>query len=151
MPIPVPVPWAYVLVYLIGIPIEWTWPIRLPFVVSTTATLAAGIATFAAGAAIAGWGWLTFHKAGTTRVPGEVSSELVAWGPYRFTRNPMYVGMAIAYVGEALIQRHVWPLLLLPVVIAFVNWVVIPVEERNLTHAFGDRYTDYCRTVRRWF
>lgn len=151
LPFPLPVPWAYVLVYLIGVPIEWTWPIRLPFAVRTTVTLAAGLALFGVGAAIAGAGWFTFHRAGTTRVPGKMSSELVTWGLYRFTRNPMYLGMAIAYVGEALIQRHVWPLLLLPLVIGFVNWIVIPVEHTNLTRMFGDQYTEYCRRVRRWF
>ena len=150
LPVHLPVPWVYVLVYLAGVPLEWKWPVRLPFQVSPAVTLPAGMATFAIGAAIAGWGWITFRRAGTTRVPGEMSTEFVTWGPYRFTRNPMYLGMAIAYVGEALIQRHVWPLLLLPLVLAFVNWAVIPVEQANLTRAFGDRYLEYCRRVRRW-
>ena len=62
----------------------------------------------------------------------------------------MYLGMAIAYVGEALIQRHVWPLLLLPIVIGFVNWIVIPVEQANMAAAFGDSYVAYRLRVRRW-
>ena len=150
LPFHLPVPFAYVLVYLAGIGLEWTVPIRLPIQVEPGVTMAAGIGTFLLGAAIAGWGWMTFHKAGTTRIPGKLSSELVTWGPYRFTRNPMYLGMAIAYIGEALIQRHVWPVILLPLVIGFVNWIVIPVEQTNMTAAFGDAYTKYQQRVRRW-
>ena len=149
LPIHLPVPWAYVLVYLAGVPLGWIWPIRVSLYDGPYVALA-GACVFALGAAIAGWGWITFHQAGTTRVPGKISAEFVTWGPYRFTRNPMYLGMAIAYVGEALIQRHVWPLLLFPLVIAFVNWIVIPVEETNLAHAFGETFLAYRRRVRRW-
>lgn len=150
LPIHLPVPWAYVLVYLLGIPLGWRWPIHLSLY-DRAGVPFAGVGIFALGAAIAGWGWIIFRKAGTTRVPGRLSSQLVTWGPYRFTRNPMYLGMAIAYVGEALIQKHVWPLLLLPLVIAFVNWVVIPVEQENMRAAFGEQYIEYQRRVRRWF
>jgi len=150
LPIHLPVPWVYVLVYLIGVGLEWTVPVPSPLHLTPAATAVSGIVVFALGAAIAGWGWFTFHKAGTTRVPGKLSSELVTWGPYRFTRNPMYLGMVIAYVGEALIQRHVWPLLLLPIVVGFVNWIVIPVEQANMAAMFGDSYAAYCHRVRRW-
>jgi len=143
------VPFAYVLVYLAGIPPGWIWPIHLPLY-DGVAAMYAGAVVFSLGAAIAAWGWITFQRAGTTRVPGKISSQFVTWGPYRFTRNPMYLGMAIAYIGEALIQRHVWPLLLFPLVIVFVNWIVIPVEETNLTRVFGDTYLEYRRRVRRW-
>jgi len=149
LPFHLPVPFAYVLVYLAGVPLGWAWPIHVS-AYEGTAVMYAGAAVFALGAAIAGWGWFTFQRAGTTRVPGKISSQLVTWGPYRFTRNPMYVGLTIAYIGEALIQRHVWPLVLLPLVIAFVNWIVIPVEETNLAHVFGETYREYCRRVRRW-
>lgn len=150
LPIHLPVPWVYVLVYLAGVALESVWPVSLPVQADPHVTLAAGLATFAIGAAIAGWGWVTFQKAGTTRVPGEASSQLVTWGPYRFTRNPMYLGLAIGYIGETLLLRQVWPILLLPIVIAYVNWIVIPVEQANLTHIFGEHYAEYCRRVRRW-
>ena len=150
LPVHLPVPWVYVLVYLIGVGLEWTIPVAPLLHVAPQVTAVSGIIIFAIGAALAGWGWITFQKAGTTRVPGRLSSELVTWGPYRFTRNPMYLGMAMAYVGEALIQRHVWPVLLLPVVIGFVNWIVIPVEQANMASAFGERYVEYAKRVRRW-
>jgi protein-S-isoprenylcysteine O-methyltransferase Ste14 len=146
----VPVPWVFVLGYLIGIGIQWLRPVWSPVHPSPNLTLAVGLTIFALGMAIAGWGWLTFRKARTTTIPGEASSELVTWGPYRFSRNPMYVGLAVAYVGEACILRQIWPLLLLPLVVAYVNWVVIPVEQARLTEVFGDRYVRYREQVRRW-
>jgi len=145
----IPVPWVFILTYLAGAAIDYaTGP---HFFIKRVPRLGiAGAAVFAVGAAIAGWGWLTFRKARTTTVPGEISSRFVTWGPYRFTRNPMYVGLVVAYVGEAMILRQIWPLLLLPLVVAYVNWVVIPVEEGKLTEVFGDEYLGYQARTRRW-
>jgi protein-S-isoprenylcysteine O-methyltransferase Ste14 len=145
----IPVPWVFVLGYLVGVVLEslsnfprsWTWfpQARL-----------AGAAVFTIGALVAGWGLLTFRKARTTTVPGARSARLVTWGPYRFTRNPMYVGLVLAYVGEAGILTQVWPLALLPLVVVYVNWVVIPLEESTLVEAFGAEYEQYRTRVRRW-
>ena len=145
----IPVPWVYILTYLAGAAINYaTGPHS--FINGAPHLGIAGAIVFAVGATIAGWGWLTFRKARTTTVPGERSSRFVTWGPYRFTRNPMYVGLVVAYVGEALILRQIWPLLLLPLVVAYVNWVVIPVEEGKLTEVFGDKYRGYQARTRRW-
>ena len=54
------------------------------------------------------------------------------------------------YQLRNLILRQIWPLLLLPLVFAYVNWVVIPVEEGNLTEVFGDEYRGYQARTRRW-
>ena len=145
----IPVPWVFVLSYLAGVVIEYatrphSFAKKVPWLSMS------GAVVLVIGAAIAAWGWLTFRKARTTTVPGETSSQFVTWGPYRFMRNPMYVGLAVAYVGEALILRQIWPVLLLPLVIAYVNWVVIPVEESKLTEVFGAEYTRYKTRTRRW-
>jgi protein-S-isoprenylcysteine O-methyltransferase Ste14 len=76
--------------------------------------------------------------------------SLVTSGPYRKSRNPMYVGLALAYLGEAGMLRQVWPALLLPLVLAYLNWVVIPVEEARLTEVFCEAYDSYRSNVRRW-
>ena len=149
LPIDVPVPWVFVLGYLVGVAIEMAWPPRVLAVQAPRLNLA-GAVVFAVGAGIAAWGWLTFHKAGTTTIPGKVSTRLVTWGPYRFTRNPMYVGLTIAYLGEAGILQQLWPVVFLPLVLAYVDRVVIPVEEANLQRVFGDAYDEYRRRVRRW-
>jgi protein-S-isoprenylcysteine O-methyltransferase Ste14 len=146
----VPVPWVFVLAYLIGVGLEFVWPVHVGAEVNPTVSLAVGGVVFTLGAVIAGWGLVTFRRARTTTVPGRISSQLVNWGPYRFSRNPMYVGLAVAYLGEAAILRQVWPALLLPFVLAYVNWIVIPVEQAKLTEAFDQEYADYRRRVRRW-
>ncbi len=144
----VPVPWVFVLVYLIGVAMERAWPTHL-FEQVPYLGVAGGV-VLGIGAAIASWGLVTFWKAKTTTVPGKTSSQMVTWGPYRFTRNPMYVGLAIAYLGEALLLRQVWPVVFLPLVIAYVHWIVIPLEESKLQEAFGDRYDQYRARVGRW-
>jgi protein-S-isoprenylcysteine O-methyltransferase Ste14 len=145
----IPVPWVFVLAYLVGAGLQLMFFRR-----SNTATLASlhvpGIVLFALGAALAGWAWLIFHKAGTTRIPGKASTTLVTTGPYHVTRNPMYIGLALAYLGEAGILKQVTPVAILPFVIAYLNWVVIPVEEARLYEVFGERYETYRSSVRRW-
>lgn len=145
----VPVPWVFVLAYLCGYAVERALPTR-PFVDAHPWLNLLGCAVFVIGLIVAGWGWVTFLRTRTTTVPGEASSRLVTWGPYRFTRNPMYAGLSLVYLGEAGLLRQAWPVAFLPLVVAYVNWVVIPVEERMLGERFGDAYEQYRRRVRRW-
>jgi protein-S-isoprenylcysteine O-methyltransferase Ste14 len=145
----VPVPWVFVVIYLAGVGLEYVWPAHA--VIATLAGVGlVGGALFCIGAVLAGWGLLTFRRARTTTVPGQASARLVTSGPYRRSRNPMYVGLILAYVGEAGILRQVWPMLLLALIVAYLNWVVIPVEERKLTEVFGEAYKQYQGRVRRW-
>src|ERR1043166_7913612 len=108
----VPVPWVFVLGYLCGVGLEYALPLH-PAVLASRSIDGACCALVLAGIALAGWGWLTFRRARTTTVPGRRSSQLVTWGPYRFTRNPMYAGLSVMYVGEAGLLHQVWPLPLL--------------------------------------
>ena len=79
----------------------------------------------------------------------EQPDRLVLKGPYAFSRNPMYVGWTLVYVGIALAVNTVWPLLLLPVVLA-VTQVVVVREERVLESRFGAAYRGYRTSVRRY-
>lgn len=146
----IPVPWTFVLTYLVGIGIGAILR-QGPFLPVNPIVTEVGLIIFAIGVVIAASGWLIFHKERTTRVPGEVSRTLVMRGPYRFTRNPMYVGLSFAYVGEGLILHQLVPLLLLPVTIVYLNLVVIPLEEERLHTSFGPVYDEYRRQVHRWF
>jgi protein-S-isoprenylcysteine O-methyltransferase Ste14 len=146
----VPVPWVFVLTYLLGVVLEHVHH----GTISPTAAListTAGAVLFAVGAVIAGWGLVLFGKAKTTTVPGKLSGKLVTWGPYRFSRNPMYVGLVLAYLGEAGLLKQIWPVVLLPFTVAYINWTVIPVEEAKLEEAFPNGYKQYRLQVRRWF
>lgn len=145
----VPVPWVFVLGFVAGVGIDSIWRAHAPGP-TLPVSISIGAAFFIIGAVIAGWGLLTFGRARTTTVPGKRSSSLVTWGPYRFTRNPMYVGLTLAYLGEAGLLRQAWPLAILPLVVAYVNWIVIPVEEEKLNEVFGIDYENYRRRVRRW-
>ena len=146
----VPVPWVFVLTYLLGVVLEHVHH----GTISPTAAListTAGAVLFAVGAVIAGWGLVLFGKAKTTTVPGKLSGKLVTWGPYRFSRNPMYVGLVLAYLGEAGLLKQIWPVVLLPFTVAYIDWTVIPVEEAKLEEAFPDEYKQYRLQARRWF
>ena len=145
----VPVPWVFVLAYLIGIGLEMAWPSGILTDMPGLSAAAGGV-LFVIGAAIAGRSLFIFHRARTTTIPGRRSNELVMRGPYRFTRNPMYVGLSFAYLGEAGLLKQVWPIVLLPLVLAYLNWIVIPVEEARLTEVFGAAYDAYRARVRRW-
>ena len=145
----IPVPWVFILTFLIGVVLEsWVPIVEWNRAASNVALV--GYVLFAFGAAIAAWGLLIFYKSRTTTVPGRTSSKLVTWGPYRFSRNPMYVGLTIAYLGEAGILKQVWPIVLLPFTVTYLNWIVIPVEEARLTEVFGADYEQYRARVRRW-
>jgi protein-S-isoprenylcysteine O-methyltransferase Ste14 len=145
----VPVPWVYVLAYLVGAGLEYLAPSHMS-VMGMRGISLGGTVLLTVGVVIAGSGWLIFLRTRTTTIPGEVSSRLVTWGPYRFSRNPMYVGLLIAYLGEAAFLRQAWPLLLLPFVFAYINWMVVPVEEARLKEVFGMEYERYKAKVRRW-
>ena len=110
----------------------------------------AGLTVAAVGAAVAAWGLLTFARAHTAIAPIRPASQLVQHGPYRFTRNPMYSGLTVAYIGMALAVNSGWPLLMLPIVIVAVKQFVIGREETYLHREFGVEYDDYRRRVRRW-
>ena len=91
-----------------------------------------------------------FLLARTTFIPFGRASTLITRGPYRATRNPMYVSLVLAYLGGAGLLVQFWPLLFLPVPLAILNWIVIPFEEARLREAFGSAYEEYCAKVRRW-
>lgn len=145
----VPVPWVFVLTYLVGAGLESVRRATIRSEAGLVTTRAGGV-LFAVGAVIAGWSLVLFRKARTTTVPGKTSAKLVTSGPYRFTRNPMYVGLTFAYLGEASLLKQIWPVIVLPLLIGYLNWSVIPVEEAKLNAVFQDEYEQYRSRVRRW-
>ena len=114
------------------------------------AVLPIGVVLVALGVLLVVWGMLTFRGANTAIVPHRPASRVVTSGPYRFTRNPMYTGLAFAYCGAAAAMNTAWPLVLLPLVIALLVRLVIDREEAYLASAFGPDYDAYRARVRRW-
>ena len=91
-----------------------------------------------------------FVQKKTPANPWRPTTAVATDGPYRLTRNPAYVGMALVYLGIALLSQALWVLLPLPVVLAIIDRGVIAREERYLERKFGREYLDYKRSVRRW-
>ena len=146
----IPVPWVFVLVYLISLPLQLN--IRFPEFGEGVHQVVhfSGAAFLATGGILAAWSLFIFYRARTTTVPGKNSARLITTGPYRFSRNPMYISLTLAYLGEAGHLEHFWPVLFLPVVLIYINRVVIPLEEKILLSDFGEIYSTYYRKVRRW-
>jgi protein-S-isoprenylcysteine O-methyltransferase Ste14 len=96
------------------------------------------------------WARILFTARNTTLFVGRPSSQLVCDGPFRFSRNPMYVGVLVFLVGLA-VWVGTWPFYLtVPVTFLFLNFFHIPREERLLRELFGERYLAYSKEVRRW-
>ena len=77
-------------------------------------------------------------------------AALVTWGPFRFSRNPMYVGFVLFYTGVGLLLNSLWIVLLAAVFVAGLTQVIIVRDERLLEKQFGDEYRTYQARVRRW-
>jgi len=142
------------LIFVGGLLLGWYLDTERPYALdgagATTAQLIGGWLLAAAGAGMMAWGIATLRRARTTIMPNRPASQMVAAGPYRFTRNPIYVGMLLIYLGVAGLLNNAWQVILLPVVLAIVTIGVIGREERYLRDAFGAAYDDYCRRARRW-
>jgi len=96
------------------------------------------------------WAVRLFGQAGTPIKPFQEASALVARGPYRLTRNPMYVGMVGVLCGIAVLLGSLAPFLIIPLFGALLDVRFIRVEEAALERVFGARYRDYKARVRRW-
>lgn len=123
-------------------------PLALPAALQWGAALALA----GTGVALAGAGALAFRRARTTINPHtpEKSSSLVTTGVYRFTRNPMYAGIALVLAGWAVALASGWALLGPPAFVAYIGRYQIAPEERALAGVFGPAYAAYRSRVRRW-
>jgi protein-S-isoprenylcysteine O-methyltransferase Ste14 len=109
-----------------------------------------GAALIAGWLALAAWAVGVFRRAGTTPNPtGEVTA-FVTSGPFRFTRNPMYVGLVLFQVGVAFLLGNAWVLLLAVPSFILLDRLVIAGEERYLAAKYGADFDAYRRLVRRW-
>lgn len=147
----IPPPLFYVVAFTIGYTIERRWPAPTvgPGVFHVVDELL-GWVLVAAGAGLILSAFYRFGRARTGIVPITPTTTIVAAGPYQFTRNPMYLGMTVVYLGATLLVSSFWPLLFLPLAVACIQSYVIPREERYLEGKFGDEYRTYRARVRRW-
>ncbi len=104
-----------------------------------------------AGLAVNVWADQIFKRVGTTVKPSEVPTLFVVRGPFRFSRHPMYLGMAAVLIGVAVALGTLTPWIALPVFIAVMEVRFIPGEERAMEREFGEPYRDYRKKVGCWF
>lgn len=97
-----------------------------------------------------GWALWLFGRHQTGLLPGQATRALIEEGPYRLSRNPLYVGLLALYVGLALLAPTVWGLVLSPIAALLLHWGAVRPEERFLHERFGERYGEYTRRVPRW-
>jgi protein-S-isoprenylcysteine O-methyltransferase Ste14 len=109
-----------------------------------------GLLPIVAALILAGSAVRLFSKFKTTIKPGDTSSHMLTDGPYRFTRNPIYLGMVILLAGIAVMLGSLTPWVVVPVFTWLINRNVIPVEEAMLAATFGSEYQQYRARVRRW-
>jgi len=97
-----------------------------------------------------GWALWLFGRQRTGLLPGQETRAIIKDGPFRVSRNPLYLGLLALYLGLALLASTVWGLVLFPAAVALLRWGAIEPEERYLHDRFGAEYDDYRRRVRRW-
>ena len=144
-----PPPFVYLGFLLLGFGAEHFIPLRT-LGLDRVLALGLGIAVFVAGLAVGLAAWGLFVRAGTRVEPWRPSTGIVEQGPFRWTRNPMYLGMALNYAGLALALDGPLALILLPVLLVVIQTQVIAREEHYLEAKFGQPYRDYKDRVRRW-
>jgi protein-S-isoprenylcysteine O-methyltransferase Ste14 len=142
-----PPPFLYAAAVIGGFLLERRWPMPLRGGI---------LADVLAWVLVALWLALMFGSIGlfwrrhTSIIPNRPATTLVIAGPYRFTRNPMYVGLALLTVALGIFLGTWWPTVLLAPALALIRVAVIRLEEEYLRRRFGSEYDTYTRQVRRW-
>jgi protein-S-isoprenylcysteine O-methyltransferase Ste14 len=130
---------ALILNWIVPLPTPWTPPLRILGGSLVTTGL------FLGGSAIS-----QMTRAHTSPDPHQPTTALVIQGPYRFTRNPIYVGFLLIYLGFTLLAGTLWGLIASPFLLWTILHAVIHAEEDYLDRKFGEQYMAYRSRVRRW-
>jgi protein-S-isoprenylcysteine O-methyltransferase Ste14 len=142
-------PVAWVLAILAGIALDW-WLIPLPFLPDEEPETLLGAVVFFLALALAFWAVATMTRAGSNVPTSLPTTTIVETGPYRFTRNPIYLGMVLGLIGLAIAFDSLWLLMTLVPFALVIRYGVITREEAYLERKFGDVYRRYHTRVRRW-
>jgi protein-S-isoprenylcysteine O-methyltransferase Ste14 len=132
---------------VLGLVLHWIRPV--PLLPSLVARLL-GLVILVLSFALARAAEHAMKRAGTNIRPDQPTLAIVTDGPFRFTRNPLYLAGTGLYLAIALLVNALWPLLLVLPMLAVLHWGVVRREERYLETKFGDPYREYRAHVRRW-
>ena len=131
-----------------GLALNWLLPLR--FVPAALPAGMIGAIVFLAALALFVFAIVTVTRAGSNVPTNRPTTTIVAHGPYRFTRNPIYLAMMLGLIGLSIAFDDLWLLLLLVPFFLVIRYGVVAREEAYLTRRFGDGYVNYCARVRRW-
>ncbi len=140
-------PLIYLIFIAIGGALSLAWPVSLA---DNRWTRYVGWGLIDAGLLLVPWAALAMARHKTTINPYKKPQRLLDSGPFRLSRNPIYLGFTLVYCGIALLLDSLWPWLLLPALILCMKRGVIAYEEELLAQLFGDDYHAYRARVRRW-
>jgi protein-S-isoprenylcysteine O-methyltransferase Ste14 len=143
-----PPPFIFLLAILTGLGIHRVWPMA---VLPAALAMPVGVCFIVAAMTLAMLGFRELGRHKTTVRPDEPSSAIVKTGPYRFTRNPLYVALSLLQLGIGVWTNNLWIVLMLVLVWILMTTQVIAREEAYLERAFGEEYLSYKASVRRWF
>jgi protein-S-isoprenylcysteine O-methyltransferase Ste14 len=140
-------PLLMLIALLVVIVLHWLWPLRTG---RRLLAVAVGIILGALGIGSMAWGRITLVKGGTNVSPLKPVTGIITDGPYRFTRNPLYIGVMSLFIGLSLIIGTWWGFVVFIPVFLILHYGVILREERYLEQKFGDSYLKYKGMVRRY-
>ena len=143
----VPPPLIYLLPLLLGLLLDKK--AHVPFL-PRTAARGLGWSLLGSGGLLSRWFFITMRNADAPVRTDRPVPRLTTEGPFRYTRNPGYLCLAMIYAGIAVLRNSLWAILLLPLVLLVIQREVIGREERYLERTFGEEYLNYKRRVRRW-
>ena len=143
----VPPPLIYVVPLVLGLMLDKRW--HLPFLPRGMAR-GLGWPLLGSGVMLNAWFLKTIRDAEVPIRTDKPVPRLTTEGPFRYSRNPSYLALAMIYAGIALLRNSLWAILFLPVVVAVIQREVIGREERYLERAFGEEYLAYKEQVQRW-
>lgn len=140
-------PLVYLGSIITGLALHWAWPRPL---LSGLAAGPLGGPLVVASLLLFGYSVQRFRAAGTPVPARRPTTAIVRTGPYRYSRNPIYLAFSLLQLGIAVWVNSWWLVATLAAAIAIVHYVVIPREEQYLEARFGAEYRDYKASVRRW-
>jgi protein-S-isoprenylcysteine O-methyltransferase Ste14 len=141
-------PLAWALAVLVGLALYWLVP--LPFLPADLSAGWLGAMVFVLALALFAWAIITMTRAGSNVPTNRPTTTIVEGGPYRFTRNPIYLGMFLGLIGLAIALNNLWLLLTLVPFALIIRYGVVAREEAYLERKFGNGYRGYRSRVRRW-
>jgi protein-S-isoprenylcysteine O-methyltransferase Ste14 len=127
--------------------LHWLWPLSI---VASQPVRVVGALLFIVASVFWSWGAGTMRRAGTNILPINPTVSLVKTGPFRISRNPLYVALAVTVIGVSLIFNTWWGIVLFVPYQLVMHFGVVLREEVYLQQLFGDAYRAYCLEVRRW-